>query len=190
MKFSINLLEHPMQDQDPLEITIFEPDDYIVINLPDDNLIDLTMMGNQDADAFEKRVIELTNYERSQKSLPPLKRNKNLSDSALLYSLEMAEHHFISHTGFFGSKLAERVLASGYHGWRYIGENLAMGYLTPESVVQGWMESEGHRKNMLSVDYTEIGVGYVMGEVPTTNGGFSKGGYWTQHFGKRMRLFE
>ena len=67
-----------------------------------------------------------------------------------------------------------------------IGENLATGYCAPQDVVTGWMNSPGHRANILRPEFNEIGVAYIEGDVPTVDGQvWAKGGYWTQHFGFR-----
>jgi uncharacterized protein YkwD len=73
---------------------------------------------------------------------------------------------------------ADRDGQAGYTDWSDIGENIAAGYPTPESVVAGWMASPGHRENILSAQFTEIGVGMA-------NGGGSYGMYWTEEFGTR-----
>jgi len=100
----------------------------------------------------------------------------------------MAENCFLSHTGSDGSNLATRVLRAGYRHWIAIGENVAMGYRSPLEVVQGWMESPGHRENLLSSRFREIGVAYVEGPIPAPDGRFWRGGYWTQDFGTTLTL--
>jgi len=166
------------------DIRIFEPQDYIVIDL--DEMIDLSYLGNDDYAKKEMDVIRLTNLERDKRGLGPLSRNENLSRSALLHTMDMAENRFISHQGSDGSDLKSRIDRIGYGPYLMVGENLAMGYLDPEKVVQGWMESPGHRENILKPECNEIGVAYIEGIIPALEGSNSfKGGYWTQHFGVR-----
>src|SRR5919109_1185606 len=71
----------------------------------------------------------------------------------------------------------DRDAVAGYTGWSAIGENIAAGYPTPEAVVAGWMSSPGHRANILSPNFTEIGIGLAQGG--------KYGSYWTQDFGTR-----
>lgn len=148
-------------------------------------VIDLTGLGSPGYAQFEAEVIRLTNQERANHGLAPLSYNADLAATALLHTLDMAEHRMISHTGSDGSDLKTRFARGTYRYYTMIGENLAMGYTTPEAVVQGWMTSPGHRANLLRTGYREIGVGYIEAKVYTTDGGLANGGYWTQHFGSR-----
>jgi uncharacterized protein YkwD len=177
-----NSMTNPDND---LKIVIYEPEDYIVIDLAPE-VLDLTFLASQNYQQIEAEVIRLTNIERVNHGLSQLQTNQELSTSALLYSFDMAEHHFISHTGSDGSTLKDRILRAGYKNWFLIGENLAMGHLTPETVVQGWMASPGHRENILKKEFSEIGVGYILGDVYCEDGRIAQGGYWTQHFGSRF----
>jgi uncharacterized protein YkwD len=98
----------------------------------------------------------------------------------------MVEHRFISHTGSDGTDLKYRINQAGYQGYRLIGENLASGQMTPKQVVEGWMNSPGHRANILRPEFTEIGIAYILGDVKAVSSSrWLKGGYWTQHFGSR-----
>jgi uncharacterized protein YkwD len=72
----------------------------------------------------------------------------------------------------------DRDLQAGYANWTWVGENIAAGYPTPEAVVSGWMSSPEHRDNILSPDYTEIGVGVA-------NGSGQFGTCWAEEFGAR-----
>jgi uncharacterized protein YkwD len=71
----------------------------------------------------------------------------------------MADGNFFSHTGWDGSTMVGRVQATGYADWSFLAENLAAGYRTPEQAVAAWMNSAGHRANILSTRTREIGVG-------------------------------
>jgi uncharacterized protein YkwD len=87
----------------------------------------------------------------------------------------MACNNYFSHTGLDGSTIGERAERQGYD-WSYVGENIAAGYSSPESLVQGWMNSPGHKANILGADYTEIGIGYAFGADS------DYGSYWTAVF--------
>jgi uncharacterized protein YkwD len=124
------------------------------------------------------RVLELTNSERQKAGLNPLTLNSELSDAAQTYSQVLATSGCFQHTCGSVPNFAERVGQSGYSGWTALAENIAAGYATPEAVVAGWMSSPGHRANILSPKYTEMGIGLV-------SGGGQFGAYWTQEFGSR-----
>jgi uncharacterized YkwD family protein/spore coat assembly protein SafA len=122
---------------------------------------------------IENKVVELVNIERSKNGLPPLKSNAQLANVARLKSQDMLNKGYFSHTSpTYGSpfKMMEDF------GIRYsaAGENIAMGQPTAEQVMNAWMNSPGHRSNILSRSFSEIGVGFV-------NGGSGRT-YWTQMF--------
>lgn len=120
---------------------------------------------------FESQVHQLTNQERSKYGLRPLSWNSQLRAAAINHSIDMARMQRMSHTGSNGSDVSARVKAQRY-SYSMIAENVAAGQRTPQQVVSSWMNSPGHRKNILNPNLTEIGIGH-------TNG------YWTQVFGKR-----
>jgi len=126
--------------------------------------------------AEEKEVLELTNKERAKEKLPPLKPNPVLMKVARAHSQNMAKQEKLAHE-LDGKKPHERAADAGYKGG-WIGENCARGDAPypPKDVVQGWMESAGHRKNMLDTKYKEIGIGAAK----SASGNI----YWTQVFGK------
>ncbi len=120
--------------------------------------------------AYEQKVVDLTNQERAKNGLPALKVDVTLSKMAHEKSRDMSANGYFSHTSpTYGSPF-DMMKKYGI-SYRYAGENIAMGQRTPEEVVKAWMNSEGHRKNILSPNYNYIGVGYV-----------SQGNYWTQEF--------
>ncbi|HHX63482.1 MAG TPA: CAP domain-containing protein [Chloroflexi bacterium] len=127
---------------------------------------------------FEDRVIQLTNQERAKAGLAPLTRSAELSRAAQEHSVDMATGNFVSHIGSDGSNPGDRITRAGY-AWYTFGENVAAGYTTPESVVEGWMQSEGHRQNILNPDFKHIGVGHAH------NASSDYKHYWTQVFGAR-----
>jgi uncharacterized YkwD family protein len=120
--------------------------------------------------AFEQKVVDLTNQERAKNGLPALKVDATLSKMAHEKSRDMSANGYFSHTSpTYGSPF-DMMKQYGIT-YRYAGENIAMGQKTPEEVVNAWMNSPGHRANILNPNYNYIGVGYV-----------SKGNYWTQDF--------
>lgn len=134
-------------------------------------------MENQ---AFVSEVLRLTNAFRAKNGLAALTANAELDATAAAHSKDMAAQDYFSHTGQDGSKPWDRAEEFGYQA-RRMGENIAAGYRTPEQVVQGWIDSPGHRANMLNANYTELGVGYYFLENDT--GRVNYGRYWTQVFG-------
>ena len=95
-------------------------------------------------------------------SAPPVSWSGNLAKAARLHSEDMAAHNFFGHTGSDGSSAGQRISREGYP-WSACGENIAVGVPTASSVVQGWLESEGHCRNLMSAEFTEIGAGYAIG---------------------------
>ncbi|OCR01538.1 hypothetical protein BCD67_18780 [Oscillatoriales cyanobacterium USR001] len=128
---------------------------------------------------FINRVVELTNIERSKLGLPALKANTTLATAAQNHTQNMAVQDFFSHTGKDGSSPTNRVQSVGYNG--VAGENIAAGSTTPEDVLVQWMNSAGHRANILNADYKEIGVGYYF--LANDTGSVNYNRYWTQVFG-------
>ncbi|WP_235848439.1 CAP domain-containing protein [Litchfieldia alkalitelluris] len=119
---------------------------------------------------FEQRVVDLTNAERSKNGLPNLQADTKLSSVAREKSTDMQKNNYFSHTSpTYGSPF-DMMRDSGVT-YKTAGENIAQGQQTPEAVVEAWMNSEGHRKNILSKDFTHIGVGYQ-----------KAGHHWTQMF--------
>lgn len=106
---------------------------------------------------YVARVIELVNVERQRVGRPPLAANTALTRGAQDYAGVMADTACFSHR--CGSTLVERINGSGYTNWTAAGENIAMGQSSPESVMAAWMGSQGHRDNLLGVNYKHIGVG-------------------------------
>ncbi|MEG4961490.1 MULTISPECIES: CAP domain-containing protein [unclassified Microcoleus] len=128
---------------------------------------------------FIYRVLELTNIERSKLSLSPLTLNTQLLNAAENHTQNMALQDFFSHTGKDGSSLASRVTATGYK-FSAAAENIAAGSSTPEQVVSSWMNSSGHRANILNPNLKEIGIGYYF--LADDTGTENWNHYWTQVF--------
>ena len=120
--------------------------------------------------AYELEVVRLINEIRAQNGLGQLSVNTELSRVARIKSQDMHDKRYFSHTSpTYGSPF-DMMTAFGIR-YRTAGENIAMGYRTPQSVVDGWMNSPGHRANILNANFTQIGMGYV-----------ESGSYWTQMF--------
>jgi len=128
---------------------------------------------------FIYRVLELTNIERSKLGFFPLTFNTQLLNAAANHSQNMALQDFFSHTGKDGSSLASRISATGYQ-FSAAAENIAAGSSTPEQVVSSWMNSSGHRANILNPNLKEIGIGYYFLADDTGSVNFNH--YWTQVF--------
>jgi len=125
---------------------------------------------NQQLNEFEQEVVELTNDERVKQGLDPLKIDEELSKVAREKSRDMADSNYFSHDSpNYGSPFD--MMKSFGIDYRTAGENNAKGQRTPAEVVNGWMNSDGHRANILNEDFTHIGVGYV-----------EQGNHWTQQF--------
>lgn len=120
--------------------------------------------------AYEAEVIRLVNVARAQNGLAALSTNWELSRVARYKSQDMADKHYFSHTSPTYGTPFEMMKAFGLT-YRTAGENIAYGQRTPQEVVTAWMNSSGHRANILNASYTQIGVGYV-----------ASGNYWTQMF--------
>jgi uncharacterized YkwD family protein/spore coat assembly protein SafA len=120
--------------------------------------------------SFENQVISLTNQERAKAGIPGLQTDWELSRVARHKSEEMSNLKYFSHTSpKYGSPF-DMMKAFGIQ-YKTAGENIAQGQSSPDSVVKSWMNSPGHRQNILSPNYTHIGVGFS-----------SNGNYWTQQF--------
>lgn len=129
--------------------------------------------------SFVARVFDLTNTIRQRNGLPLLRYSTRLGQAAQTHSQNMALQDFFSHTGKDGSSAQNRGITAGYSGG--VGENIAAGYATPEAVVNGWMNSPGHRANILNAQYRDIGIGYF--NLANDTGNVNFGSYWTQAFG-------
>ena len=120
--------------------------------------------------SYEHEVVRLVNEIRQQNGLKPLIENWELSRVARYKSQDMLDNRYFSHTSpTYGSPF-QMIKAFGL-SYRTAGENIAKGYASPQAVVNGWMNSSGHRANILNVSYTQIGIGYV-----------AQGNYWTLMF--------
>lgn len=127
-----------------------------------------------DLDRFRSEVIALTNAERANHGMGPLSAEPRLTQAAQAHSDDMAARDYFDHASLDGRQPADRVRATGYDYSR-VAENIAAGQPTPAEVVEGWMNSPGHRANILTPELTQIGIGIAHG------GSYRI--YWTQVFG-------
>nr|QXL90813.1 sigma-70 family RNA polymerase sigma factor [Streptomyces sp.] len=122
------------------------------------------------------QVIALVNTERSKAGCGPVSSNSKLATAATNHSADMAARDYFDHTSPDGKDPGDRITAAGYR-WSTYGENIARGQQTPASVMDSWMNSEGHRANILNCSFKELGVGIHNG---------SGGPWWTQAFGTAL----
>lgn len=133
------------------------------VNIPD--LSATKSIGNE--------VIQLTNQQRAKYGLKPLAADWQLSRVARYKSADMRDKNYFSHNSVtYGSPFT--MMRNFGISYRSAAENIAAGQRTANEVVQAWMDSPGHRKNILNGTYTHIGVGHVTGG--------TYGHYWTQMF--------
>lgn len=129
--------------------------------------------SNASFSAQQQEVLNLVNQERAKVGAKPLTLNKELSNVATTKSQDMINKNYFDHTSpTYGSPF-DMMKQFGI-SYRTAGENIAMGQRTPAEVMNSWMNSEGHRKNILNPNFTELGVGIAK----ASNGQL----YWTQMF--------
>ena len=130
----------------------------------------ITVPTQDDIKEYEQEVIRLVNIEREKQGLKALQYDWELARVARYKSEDMRDQNYFSHESpVYGSPF-EMIKNFGI-SYKAAAENIAKGQTTPEQVVKAWMNSSGHRANILSSQYTYIGVGYA-----------KDGHYWTQQF--------
>ncbi len=144
--------------------------------------------GEVSEDALAASTVCLLNVERTQRGLRGLRVNGRLSAAAQHHTNDMVRRGYFSHTSRSGSHMGDRIRGQGYlsgaRSWM-IGENLAWGSgerSTPRSIVRAWMNSPGHRRNVLTARFREIGIG-VVDQAPVRTG--NRGATYTTTFGSR-----
>ena len=142
----------------------------IVPLLTEKEISSVLLVTDASVRACEQEVVRLVNAERAKHGLAALTEDWELSRVARYKSQDMHDNRYFAHNSpTYGTPF--RMIRAFGLSYRTAGENIAMGYAAPAAVVAGWMNSEGHRANILSSAYTKIGVGYV-----------ADGHYWTQQF--------
>ncbi|GFE78104.1 hypothetical protein GCM10011487_01040 [Steroidobacter agaridevorans] len=140
--------------------------------------------GVKDAAQVSKEVLSLVNAARGKArkcgrkqfaAVPPLSLSAVLNRAALIHSQDMASKSFLEHRGSDGSMVGERAARVGYK-WRTVGENVADGAQTAETVVQLWLKSPGHCANIMTAGFTEMGIAFAVDRKSDA------GIYWTQVF--------
>lgn len=140
-----------------------------IINLPASN----TTVNREESQSVEQQVLSLVNEERSKRDLPSLKMDTAISQVAILKSEDMRDSNYFNHTSpSYGSPF--EMMKSFGISYKYAGENIAAGQPSADAVMKSWMNSPGHKANILNKNYTHIGIGHVTGGKYTH--------YWTQQF--------
>ncbi|WP_069472744.1 CAP domain-containing protein [Candidatus Marithrix sp. Canyon 246] len=137
----------------------------------------ITFSAATAASQYDAELLRLTNLERKKVGLPALSLSSQLNQAAQSHADDMTKNNYFSHTGLNGSQPWDRAEAAGYN-YSYVGENIAAGRSTPTETINQWMNSQGHRENILNSNYTEIGFGYSHLDSSKYRH------YWVQVFGK------
>ncbi|MFF5896761.1 sigma-70 family RNA polymerase sigma factor [Streptomyces argenteolus] len=124
------------------------------------------------APSVTEEVVALVNTERAKAGCSAVSGNSRLTNAASRHSADMVARNYFSHTSPDGTDPGARITAAGYR-WSTYGENIAKGQKTAESVMDSWMNSEGHRANILNCAFKEIGIGREDS---------ASGPVWTQNF--------
>ena len=147
------------------------------VNISDDNsLLASARVNTVTYSAYASEVLRLVNIERAKVGAAPLVLDEALCNAANMRAIEMDYSGYFSHTRPNGESCFEVFSKCGVVGKTY-GENIAAGYPTPEAVVDGWMNSTGHRANIINTEYTRMGLGYSAGLSMS-----EFGCYWAQEF--------
>jgi uncharacterized protein YkwD len=142
---------------------------------------------------YEQQVVDLVNATRQQNDLPPLKRVDLLDQAARYHAADMAQDDYFSHNTYdlvnnqlqmvcnWIDRIASFYTPPGGSNYISLAENIAAGLSNPVAVMDAWMNSPGHRDNILSTGNWELGVGYFQGG--------SYGYYWVEDFGQRSGIY-
>ena len=134
---------------------------------------------------LEQQVLDLINQLRVDAGCAPLVMQNQLSAAAQGHANAMAAKNFFGHASKNGAKFSARIKAQGYRG-RQFAENIAAGYASAEKVVSIWMNSNGHRVNIMNCTYTETGIAlaYQEDDLPLPGNDYAMRYYWVQDFAK------
>ena len=142
----------------------------------------------------EQQVVDLVNEQRAGQGLPPLKLQQGLIDAARYHAADMGQDNYFNHDSYdrnnqgtvyvcsWDSRIKSFYTLPGGSSYYALAENIAAGQRSPEEVMDDWMNSSGHRANILSRSNWELGVGYFSG-----SGQYSR--YWVQDFGRRRDVY-
>lgn len=168
LKYGVNLSEVIVANPQIENPDLIYPGDKIYVPLYGEK-----KEQQRSVDSVEKQVIDLTNEERAKNGLAPLAYNNELCNVARAKCQDMIDNHYFDHhSPTYGSPFD--MMKSFNIDYSAAGENIAKGQRNAHEVVTGWMNSEGHRKNILNSNYNQIGVGCVKDSQGTI--------YWTQMF--------
>lgn len=157
-------------DGDPLYSLLFA--------VPEEDYFRRQTTGLQDLDKVRREMLAQVNAARQQAGLRPVRDNSRLDTAAQGHAEDMLARGYFDHRSPAGTTVRERSEAAGY-AWRAIGENIAFGQTSVDEVVATWLDSPGHRRNILSPDFTELGLGLALGQ--GKDGKYQV--YWVQSFG-------
>ncbi len=143
-------------------------------------LVACQFLGPAESDPVTRMLVQI-NSERASRGLAELKFDERLNRTARAHAADMAERDYFSHQVPGGNGLQTRLQRAGYR-WRRIAENIAAGQASPEATVAGWMQSEGHRHNILTAEFHDAGIGHVFRE--KDGGSVRYGHYWTLVLGQ------
>jgi uncharacterized protein YkwD len=135
--------------------------------------------GGGGTSSEEAEVLDLTNAARRDQGCGALSLDDSLVEAAGSHASDMVRRHYMDHTNPDGQDPGDRMAAAGWHGSSW-GENIAAGYSTAQKVFSAWMNSDGHRANILNCKFNKIGIGYDPGQVKSDLGP----GSWVQDFGR------
>lgn len=135
--------------------------------------------GGGGTSGIERDVLDLTNQARRSQGCGPLSLESSLVEAAGSHASDMVRRHYMDHNNPDGQDPGDRMRAAGYQGSGW-GENIAAGYDSAQKVFNAWMNSDGHRANILNCKFTKIGIGYDPGQVKPQWGP----GSWVQDFGR------
>ncbi len=145
------------------------------------NSVRLTREVGASTKGVSNDVITLTNQERAKYGIPALAYNEQLSQSAQGHADDMVQNNYYSHYSQDGRSFSDRITAAGYI-WNRASENIARGQSTATIVVNDWINSPDHHKNMLDTDVCDIGIGHAY------SAGVAYNHYWVQNFGRKSAI--
>jgi uncharacterized protein YkwD len=131
--------------------------------------------GRSRGAGWSKTMLDQVNFVRATAGAPRLRWCRSLARAARAHAADQASRNSMTHFGADGSTFAERAGRAGYLDWTAVAENVAAGYRDVAAVFHGWINSSGHRANILNAGYRHFGTGRAVGRDGTT--------YWVQTFG-------
>lgn len=135
-----------------------------------------TPVSTKTGASIQAQMLAAVNAERAKVGVAAMCTNTKLQSAAQGHTSDMASKNYMSHTGSDGSTMSQRITANGYK-WSVVAENVAVGQVDVAAVVKSWMNSAGHRTNLLNAKYKHFGMGYAYSATSTYKH------YWTQDFG-------